>query len=121
MVPPFGCRRRPGTCPFGAIIRTCVRKHRHTPTGPAQARRRFRVARLQRKSVFCAHWCTLGPVAMTLAFPTFTDRLPLPVPATLDPVLDATVECLGRHGLSRTSLSDIAREMGVAPSTVYRD
>jgi AcrR family transcriptional regulator len=39
---------------------------------------------------------------------------------SLDPVLDATVECISRHGLSKTSLSDIARELGVAPSTVYR-
>ena len=35
-------------------------------------------------------------------------------------MLDATVECISRHGLTRTSLSDIAREMGVSPSTVYR-
>lgn len=48
------------------------------------------------------------------------DRLPVPVPASLDPVLDAARDCLSRHGPSRTSLSDIAREMGVAPSTVYR-
>src|SRR5262249_25397385 len=33
---------------------------------------------------------------------------------------DATVECVTRYGLAKTSLSDIAREMGVAPSTVYR-
>ena len=44
----------------------------------------------------------------------------MPPPPGLDPVLDATEECLARHGLAKTSLSDIAREMGVAPSTVYR-
>jgi AcrR family transcriptional regulator len=48
------------------------------------------------------------------------DRLPLPPPASLDPVLDAAADCLARHGLSRTSMSDIARELGVVPSTVYR-
>ena len=37
-----------------------------------------------------------------------------------DEVLDAASDCLARHGLRRTSVSDIAREMGVAPSTVYR-
>ncbi len=58
--------------------------------------------------------------AVALPLPTLPDRLPLPVPPSLDPVLDATVECIARHGLSRTSMSDIARELGVAPSTVYR-
>jgi AcrR family transcriptional regulator len=58
--------------------------------------------------------------AEVIPFPQLAERLPLPPPASLDPVLDATLECLSRHGLSKTSLSDIAREMGVAPSTVYR-
>ena len=35
-------------------------------------------------------------------------------------MLDAAVDCVARYGLAKTSLSDIAREMGVAPSTVYR-
>ena len=48
------------------------------------------------------------------------DQLPgLPDPS-LDEALDATVACIARFGLAKTSLSDIAREMGVAPSTVYR-
>jgi len=55
-----------------------------------------------------------------LPFPLVAERLPGLPPASLDPVLDATVECLARHGLSKTSLTDIARELGVAPSTVYR-
>jgi AcrR family transcriptional regulator len=58
--------------------------------------------------------------AEVIRFPLLAERLPVPPPAALDPVLDATVECLSRHGLSKSSLSDIAREMGVAPSTVYR-
>jgi AcrR family transcriptional regulator len=55
---------------------------------------------------------------LTLPPPFEWPRLP-PDPA-LDPVLDAAVECLARRGISKTTLSDIAREMGVAPSTVYR-
>ncbi len=58
--------------------------------------------------------------AEIITFPLLAEHLPGPPPATLDPVLDATVECIARHGLSKTSLSDIARELGVAPSTVYR-
>jgi AcrR family transcriptional regulator len=48
------------------------------------------------------------------------ERLPILPSRSLDPVLDATVTCIVRHGLAKTSLSDIARELGVAPSTVYR-
>ena len=58
--------------------------------------------------------------AEVLALPVLVERLPLPPDPALDPVLDAAVECLARHGISKTTLSDIAREMGVAPSTVYR-
>ena len=55
-----------------------------------------------------------------LALPALTDRLPLPPDPSLDPTLDAATDCLARHGISKATLSDIAREMGVAPSTVYR-
>lgn len=58
--------------------------------------------------------------AEVLPFPLLVERLPGPPPAALDPVLDATVTCVARHGYAKTSLSDIARELGVAPSTVYR-
>src|SRR5687768_5373962 len=58
--------------------------------------------------------------AEVIALPMLADQLPGPPSASLDPVLDATIECVARHGLSKTSLSDIARELGVAPSTVYR-
>jgi AcrR family transcriptional regulator len=61
-----------------------------------------------------------GAEAEVLPFPLLVERLPGPPPASLDPVLDATVDCVVRHGLAKTSLSDIARELGVAPSTVYR-
>lgn len=52
--------------------------------------------------------------------PLFEEQLSDAAPESMDPVLDATAECLARHGLTKTSLSDIAREMGVAPSTIYR-
>ncbi len=56
----------------------------------------------------------------SLELPTLAERLPSAPDPSLDPVLDAAVDCLARHGISKTTLSDIAREMGVAPSTVYR-
>jgi AcrR family transcriptional regulator len=58
--------------------------------------------------------------AEVIPFPLLAERLPMPPPASLDPVLDATIACVVRHGLEKTSLSDIAREVRVAPSTVYR-
>jgi AcrR family transcriptional regulator len=58
--------------------------------------------------------------AQMLELPVLAERLPLPPDPALNPVLDAATECLARHGISKTTLSDIAREMGVAPSTVYR-
>ena len=63
---------------------------------------------------------THGPRRRGARPPGPGDRLPLPPDPALDPVLDAATECLARHGISKTTLSDIAREMGVAPSTVYR-
>ena len=48
------------------------------------------------------------------------DRLP-PRPAPdLDRVLDAVERCLARYGVRRTSMADIARERGVARTTLYR-
>lgn len=44
---------------------------------------------------------------------------PRPDPA-LDGVLDAVERCLTRFGLRRTTMSDIARELGVARTTLYR-
>jgi AcrR family transcriptional regulator len=44
---------------------------------------------------------------------------PRPSPE-LDRVLDAVERCLARFGLRRTSMTDIAREMGVARTTLYR-
>lgn len=58
--------------------------------------------------------------AEVIPFPLLSERLPVPPPPALDPLLDAAVACLARHGLSKTSVADIAKELGVAPSTVYR-
>jgi AcrR family transcriptional regulator len=38
----------------------------------------------------------------------------------LDPFLDAAAKCFARHGLKRTSVQDVARELGVDRTTVYR-
>src|SRR5581483_1880968 len=62
---------------------------------------------------------TMAPASL-IELPVLGEHLPLPLSPSLDPVLDAAVACLSRHGVAKTTLSDIAREMGVAPSTVYR-
>jgi AcrR family transcriptional regulator len=59
-------------------------------------------------------------LALVIPLPLLSQHLPVPPPASLTPVLDAAATCLARHGVSRTSITDIARELGVAPSTVYR-
>ncbi len=43
-----------------------------------------------------------------------------PPRADLDPFLDAAARCFARHGLKRTSVQDVARELGVDRTTVYR-
>jgi AcrR family transcriptional regulator len=48
------------------------------------------------------------------------ERLPPRPGPELDRVLDAVERCITRYGLRRTSMSDIAREMGVARTTLYR-
>ena len=58
--------------------------------------------------------------AEIIPLPVLAQHLPGAPDPALDAVLDATVECIARYGLAKTSLSDIGREMGVAPSTVYR-
>lgn len=46
--------------------------------------------------------------------------LPDAPPGALDPYLDAAVRCFARHGIRRTSVQDVARELGVDRTTVYR-
>jgi AcrR family transcriptional regulator len=57
---------------------------------------------------------SLLPVGLLLA------SLPPPPPAPLDAYLDTAASCFARHGVGRTSLPDIARELGVSRTTVYR-
>lgn len=47
-------------------------------------------------------------------------RLPERPSPEADRALDAVSVCLARHGLARTSMTDVAREMGVSRSTLYR-
>lgn len=58
--------------------------------------------------------------AAVITFPLHPEGLPDPPPPSLDPLLDAAATCLAALGPTRTTMSDIARELGVAPSTVYR-
>lgn len=48
------------------------------------------------------------------------DRMPSRPAPELDPMLDAVERCLTRFGMRRTSMTDIARELGVARTTLYR-
>ena len=48
------------------------------------------------------------------------DRLPPRPGPELDRMLDAVERCLARYGVKRTSMTDIARELGVARTTLYR-
>src|SRR5205814_2982419 len=86
---------------------------------PPDGRRRRELARMQRTRTAFAS-VTKRAVAVVIPFPLLAQQLPGPPDPALDAVLDATVECVARYGLAKTSLSDIAREMGGAPSTVYR-
>jgi len=52
--------------------------------------------------------------------PRLHERMPPRPGPELDPLLDAVERCLTRFGLRRTSMSDIARELGVARTTLYR-
>jgi AcrR family transcriptional regulator len=51
---------------------------------------------------------------------TMRAGLPAVPPPALDPYLDAAARCLARHGVRRTSVHDVARELGVSRATVYR-
>ena len=60
------------------------------------------------------------PNSDVLPFPLLAGGIPPAPPPALDGVLDAATVCLAARGPSRTTMTDIAREMGVATSTVYR-
>ena len=63
---------------------------------------------------------TGGATAEGLVLPALARGLPPPPDAALDPYLDAAEACFARHGISRTAVADIAKEMGVSRTTVYR-
>ena len=58
--------------------------------------------------------------AELLTLPALTSGIPAPPPASLDTLLDAAARCFARHGIKRTSVQDVAREMRVNRTTVYR-
>jgi AcrR family transcriptional regulator len=58
--------------------------------------------------------------AALLALPGLVTGIPAPPPASLDPFLDAAARCFARHGIKRTSVQDVARELRVNRATVYR-
>jgi len=51
--------------------------------------------------------------------PGLAAGVPAP-PPSLDPFLDAAATCFARHGVRRTSVQDVARELKVDRTTVYR-
>lgn len=53
------------------------------------------------------------------SLPSLVQGIPAP-PASVDPFLDAAVRCFSRHGIGRTSVQDVARELKVDRTTVYR-
>ena len=55
-----------------------------------------------------------------LPLPATIQGMPPPPPASLDPFLDATSRCFARYGVRRTSVQDVAQELGVNRTTVYR-
>jgi len=58
--------------------------------------------------------------ATILALPRIARGLPAPPPASLDVYLDAAARCFARYGVQRTSVQDVAQELRVNRTTVYR-
>lgn len=52
--------------------------------------------------------------------PRLVRGLPAPPPEPLDPFLDAAARCFARYGVRRTSVQDVAAELRVNRTTVYR-
>jgi AcrR family transcriptional regulator len=59
-------------------------------------------------------------VLVTFALPALAHGLPELPPPALDPYLDAAARCFARHGVGRTTVQDVAREMRVNRTTIYR-
>ena len=60
-----------------------------------------------------------APAAVLRSLPSLAGSVPAP-PAAVDPYLDAAIRCFARHGIGRTSVQDIARDLKVDRTTVYR-
>src|SRR4051812_3678750 len=60
------------------------------------------------------------PLAELLDLPQLVRGLPPAPPPELGPALDAAARCFARHGVTRTSMTDIGRELGVSRSGIYR-
>jgi AcrR family transcriptional regulator len=58
--------------------------------------------------------------ASVLSLPELVSGIPAPPDPALDPFLDAAARCFARHGISRTSVQDIAADLKVNRATVYR-
>lgn len=58
--------------------------------------------------------------ATLLVLPGLASGIPASPPTSADPFLDAAARCFARHGIKRTSVQDVARELRVNRATVYR-
>jgi AcrR family transcriptional regulator len=59
-------------------------------------------------------------VDAVLRLPVLAQGLPAPPDPGLDPQLDAAARCFARYGVRRTSVQDVAQELKVNRTTVYR-
>jgi AcrR family transcriptional regulator len=55
-----------------------------------------------------------------MALPTVTAEAPSLSPTIEDRAVRATLACVARHGLAKTTFDDVAREAGCARATLYR-
>lgn len=62
----------------------------------------------------------MEPETSAPVLPLLLKGLPPPPGPELDIYIDAGARCFSRHGISRTTMPDIAREIGVSRTTVYR-
>lgn len=61
-----------------------------------------------------------GDEGGVLHLPALARGLPPPPPRSIDPFLDAAARCFARYGVRRTSVQDVATELRVNRTTVYR-
>lgn len=59
-------------------------------------------------------------MADVLDLPRLVRGLPPAPPPELSPALDAASRCFAKHGITRTSMTDIGRDLGVSRSGIYR-